>query len=447
MNSSNVEILYDKCCSIWLYYIFISLQQQAAVVQQPSTQSVAHSTQQPILTSTHLSTKSQEPNLIQQQQQHHNQASQQQFLPRNEKVPSFPNSTTVSLQEARPRSVGAVEQNPVFNTVSQSSQNNSPFLHPADATRLSHGISRQPQTTNDQTATVSFQNRSEPITAVQGSVMYHQLPSLSQSSSNQHQQHQTTTNLCQTSHAISNISNSHQTPIISTSVHNPLISSSSLHSSLHVTSASPSITSLSSSIQSVPPSLANFQIDPDTGLPLSIINLQNSGMLKTTPTPSLRQSTVIDHDNISSGMLLSSRDPVLSASPFISEPTCNTPTQPLTVNVSTVTSVPAGAASTGGSPPLISPTVMSSGLLSPTRHSLLSPSEVKKTSQQGVGFSGLGSLKVSLLLEPGSLPQPPPLPQPSCPVEKLSPPTPSIRVSFFPLKCFFKIDWLAKLII
>jgi hypothetical protein len=170
----------------------------------------------------------------------------------------------------------------------------------------------------------------------------------------------------------------------------------------------------------------NFQVDPDTGLPLSIINLQNGGMLRSTPTPVPRPvSEGIETQDTLSGMLITSRDPVLSAGPLMSEPsTSNTPTQPLTVHVSTLSSVSVS------SPPLISPSLMSPGLLSPTRHySLLSPSELKKSSQQGTGLSGLGSVKVSLLLEPGALPQPPTLPQHPCPVEKLSPPTPSIRVS------------------
>lgn len=136
-------------------------------------------------------------------------------------------------------------------------------------------------------------------------------------------------------------------------------------------------------------------------------------------------SDIIETQDTLSGMLLTSRDPVLSAGPFLSEAsTSNTPTQTLTVNVSSSATVSVG------SPPLISPSLMSPGLLSPSKNfSFLSPSELKKNNQNGAGLSGLGSVKVSLLLEPGALPQPPALPQHPCPVEKLSPPTPSFCVS------------------
>ena len=193
---------------------------------------------------------------------------------------------------------------------------------------------------------------------------------------------------------------------------------------------SPGLGILTSS--NIPASLANFQIDPQTGMPLSIINSQSCAMLKSSSIVANSSShcTVsesFENLNNPSGMLLTSRDPVLSAVPLISESsTPNTSSQPLTVNVS---STPAMSIS---STPLLSPSLMSSGLLSPSRqYSLLSPSELKNSCQLGSGLSGLGSLKVSLLLEPGALPQPPDPPSPPCPAEKLSPPTPSICVSIF----------------
>lgn len=224
------------------------------------------------------------------------------------------------------------------------------------------------------------------------------------------------------------------TSISSNSIHG---ASSTTHSNL--TSSSPLSASLTSpgiqspgigipSSCSIPVSLANFQIDPQTGMPLSIINSQNCATLKSNSN----QSNVPQPDSESfesrskpSGMLLTSRDPVLSAVPLASETfTTNLPSQPLTVSVSTTSSMSVS------SPPLLSPSLMSPGLLSPSRHfSLLSPSELRKSSQLGSGLSGLGSVKVSLLLEPGAFPQPPDLPTPPCPIEKLSPPTPSICVS------------------
>ena len=310
-----------------------------------------------------------------------------------------------------------------------SSQNNPSFLHPASTSQFTNGSIRLPHTSN----------QTVPITSCGGTEQYPIQPNNmhypTQNHGNTIDIHTIlpTSNFPNPFHSLSNSpltsSGLTSTPLTQTS----LTQSTSLHSTSHGSStpSTPAVVQTSSTVtttSNIPPSLVNFQIDPDTGLPLSIINLQNGCMLKSTPTPTPVPQPVsesIETQDTPSGMLLTSRDPVLSAGPLMNEPSTSN-TQPLTVNVSSSSSVIAS------SPPLISPSLMSPGLLSPTRHySLLSPSELKKTNQQGTGLSGLGSVKVSLLLEPGALPQPPPLPQLPCPVEKLSPPTPSIRVSHF----------------
>ena len=210
-----------------------------------------------------------------------------------------------------------------------------------------------------------------------------------------------------------------------TNNHNQYTSSQPLSATLTNSPAMPANNSQNIATP-IPASLVNFQIDPQTGMPLSIINSQNCAMLKSNTTVTTAPNASTDNfENKPSGMLLTSRDPVLSAVPIVSEsPISTPPSQPLTVTVPPTSSLSVS------SPPLLSPSLMSPGLLSPSRHySLLSPSELRKTSQQGTGLSGLGSVKVSLLREPAALPQPPDPPQPPCPVEKLSPPTPSIRVS------------------
>ncbi|XP_028401681.1 lysine-specific demethylase 6A-like isoform X3 [Dendronephthya gigantea] len=309
-------------------------------------------------------------------------------------------------------------QHPSFN-MGGVPQSTSPFLHPASTVQFQNGSSRLPSTSN-QTPPVTSRCRNEQYTMPPISMHY--------------QSHANTTDL---QHPMQNFSHPvHTLPVSSTQSRNftsapqqtPLPLNTSMQSNFTTSQASsaPPIVQSSSTVttaSNIPPSLVNFQVDPDTGLPLSIINLQNGGMLKSTPTPPVPQP-VSESIATPSGMLLTSRDPVLSSGPLMSEPAIsNTPTQPLSVNVLT------SSTASVSSPPLISPSLMSPGLLSPSRHySLLSPSELKKTSQQGTGLSALGSVKVSLLLEPGALPQPPALPQTPCPREKLSPPTPSIRV-------------------
>ena len=307
-----------------------------------------------------------------------------------------------------------------------SSQNNSPFLHPGTTTQFPNGSTRLPHT-NNQTDPINSRGQNEQF-AMQPTSLHFQTQSRGNTTDLHSMQHYSSSSFPHPIHTLS-ISNAQHTPNGFTSTPTAQTSlTPSAHSSLPTSNvystSSPAIVQSSPTVtttSNIPPSLVNFQVDPDTGLPLSIINLQNGGMLKSTPVPQ-PVSENIESQDTPSGMLLTSRDPVLSAGPFMSEPsTSNTPTQPLTVNVSV---------SSSASPPLISPSLMSPGLLSPTRqYSLLSPSELKKSSQLGTGLNGLGSVKLSLLLDPGALPQPPPLPQLPCPVEKLSPPTPSIRVS------------------
>ena len=391
-------------------------QQQSPPVQHAPTPSTTHPTQQLPLEPQDPLTQQQPP--AQQQQQ---SATSQQHIP------------SQSNQQQRQQ-----HQHPLFNPlVGAPSDSNSPFVHPASTAQFSTGSRRLPHTSNP-TDPGTSRGRNEQF-SMQPANMHYQTQPHSNTTDLHTMQHHQSANFLHPMHTLTG-SNSHHVPSGFTSTpsaQTSLTSSTctSLHSNLatsHVSSTtSPGVVQSSSTVtttSNIPPSLVNFQVDPDTGLPLSIINLQNGGMLKSTPTPTPVPQPVSESIEIQytpSSMLLTSRDPVLSAGPLMSEPTSNASTQPLTVSVPTSSS-----SNTISSPPLISPTLMSPGLLSPTRHySLLSPSELKKSSQHGTGLSGLGSVKVSLLLEPGALPQPPTLPQPPCPVEKLSPPTPSIRVS------------------
>ncbi|CAB3996534.1 lysine-specific demethylase 6A isoform X6, partial [Paramuricea clavata] len=406
--------------------------------QHPTAPQQQHPTTPQQQQQQHPAAPQQQQHVITQQQQQQHVTTQQQHvttqhqhvLPHLNQNPQLQPSKYTSHHPQQRQ----VHQHPLFNShVGASSQSSSPFLHPASTTHFPNGSTRLPPTSS-QTDPVTSRGRNEQY-AVQPTNMHYQTQSHGNTTDlHTMQHHHAAGNFPHPVHTLS-ISNSHHTPSGFTStptVQTFLTPSTSMHSNLptsHVSSTvSPAVVQRSSTVtttSNIPPSLVDFQVDPDTGLPLSIINLQNGGMLRSTPTPVPRPvSEGIETQDTLSGMLITSRDPVLSAGPLMSEPsTSNTPTQPLTVNVSTLSSVSVS------SPPLISPSLMSPGLSSPTRHySLLSPSELKKSSQQGTGLSGLGSVKVSLLLEPGALPQPPTLPQHPCPVEKLSPPTPSIRV-------------------
>jgi hypothetical protein len=378
---------------------FFQSQPPTSSAQHPSTSSSTNQPQQLTHEAQHPVTQQQQ----QQQQQQHTAATQPQHLTaQHQHVVPQPNH-----HQQQPQG----HQASLFNSrVGPSAQNSSPFVHPGSTTQFPNG-SRLPHPNNQTEHTIS-RGQNEQYTMQPTSMHY------------QTQSHYSSSNF---PHPIHTLHNAHHTPNVLTSTPTaqtsltPSVHPSLSTSNVYVTS-SPAVVQGSSTVSTtsnIPPSLVNFQVDPDTGLPLSIINLQNGGMLKSTPVPQ-PVSENIDSRDTPSGMLLTSRDPVLSAGPFMSESsTSNTPTQPLTVNVSS-----------SASPPLISPSLMSPGLLSPTRqYSLLSPSELKKSSQLGAGLNGLGSVKLSLLLDPTALPQPPALPQLPCPVEKLSPPTPSIRVS------------------
>ena len=73
---------------------------------------------------------------------------------------------------------------------------------------------------------------------------------------------------------------------------------------------------------------------------------------------------------------------------------------------------------------LLSPGIVSPNLLSP-HQALMSPN----TPKIGANANGFKVPKMSLLYDPREVPKAPPAPKPDLPIDKLSPPTPSITVS------------------